>query len=118
MKNQQNKQYEILVEGDELIELKRHAFLIPECPELGKRLQKYNGDKPFHLALYELEWLVAVLDAVINDPNGYAVIEHNPWKLEYVPKTDKRYKICKKLYKRLEKQYDEISIVEGKTDSR
>ena len=110
MKRQKGKQHEIMVAGSELVELKRHAYDIPECPGLDKMLQKYQGDKPFPLALYELEWLVVTLEVVINDPNGYAVIEHNPWKLEYVPKTDERYKICKKLYRRLNRQYDEIFL--------
>lgn len=86
MKNQ--NQCKILISGAELVELKRHAYEIPECPGLDKRIQAYQGNKPFILTYDELGWLVAVLDAVLKDPNGYPVIEHNPWKLEYVLKAD------------------------------
>jgi len=104
MKKQTELYRKIWISGHELVELKRHAYQIPECPGLDKRLQNYKGDKPFVFTPHELEWLVCVLDAVLKDPKGYPVVEYNPWKLEYVPKTDKRRKICKQLYNRL---YDE-----------
>jgi len=106
-KNNQN-QCKILISGSELTELKRHACQIPECPGLDKRIQKYKGGKPFDLTHEELGWLVAVLDAVINDPKGYPCVEHNPWNLNYVPKSDPLYETCKQLYDRLEKENDRI----------
>ena len=98
----------ISVSGYELAELKRHVYQIPECPGLDKRIQKYKGDKPFNLTHEELGWLVAVLNAVLNDPNGYPCIEHNPWDLKYVPKSDPLYATCKQLYDRLREEDDRI----------
>ncbi len=107
-RRQKEQQYKILISGAELVELKRHAHQIPECPGLDKRIQKYEGNSPFALTLHELGWLIAVLDAVINDPNGYPAIEHEPWKLRYVPKSDKRWAICKRLYDRLNAEEERI----------
>jgi hypothetical protein len=108
MTRQKQKQHRILISGDELVELKRHAYQIPECPGLDRRIQKYQGNKPFLLTHHELEWLVAVLDAVLTDPNGYPCIEQSPWKLEYVPASDERCKTCKHLYDRLNEEEERI----------
>ncbi len=56
----------------------------------------------------ELDWLVAVLDAVLRDPKGYPCVEHQPWKLEYVPRTDERCVACRRLYDRLEQESDRL----------
>jgi hypothetical protein len=98
----------VRIEGDELVEMKRHAWFIPECPGLGKRIQKYKGDKPFVFSLHELEWMVAVLDAVLKDRKGYPVVSFNPWNLEYVSKKDPRCVTCKALYQRLKKEPEKI----------
>ena len=102
------KQYRVLISGDELVELKRHAHEIPECPGLDERIQKYQGDTPFQLTFEELGWLVSVLDAVLTDPNGYPCIEHNPFRLNYVPTSDEHCKTCKQLYSRLSEKEDKI----------
>ena len=102
------KKYKILISGDELVELKRHAYQIPECPGLDRQIQKYQGNKPFEFTYHELGWLVAVLDAVLNNANGYAIVEYNPWKLEYVPVSDERCKTCKHLYDRLNEEEERI----------
>ncbi|MBN2560617.1 MAG: hypothetical protein JXQ75_06780, partial [Phycisphaerae bacterium] len=91
----------IKVTGRELVELKRHAHKIPECPGLDRRIQKYDGNKPLILSRDELDWLVAVLDAVLHDPKGYPCVQYDPWKLEYVPRTDERCVTCQRLYDRL-----------------
>jgi len=84
----------ILVAGDELVELKRRAHEIPDCPGLAGRIQKHNRGKPLILSRDELDWLVAVLDAVLHDPKGYPFVQYDPWKLEYVPGTDERCVTC------------------------
>jgi len=63
-------QCRIVVAGSELVKLKRHAHQIPECPGLDRRIQRYEGKGPPVVSLDELEWLIAVLDAVLNDPKG------------------------------------------------
>src|SRR3990172_2079742 len=98
----------ITIKDAELIELKQHAHFIPECPGLEKRIQKYKGDKPFVFTFDELEWVVSVLEAVLTDPQGYACIDFDPWKLEYVPASDKRCQTCRKLYKRLKAEVNKI----------
>lgn len=94
----------IVIEGPELVELKRHAHEIPDCPGLDRRIQRHDGNKPFAMSLDELDWLVAVLDTVMRDSKGYACIEHQPWKLEYVPHSDKRRVVCRRLYDRLKQE--------------
>ncbi len=94
----------IAIEGSELAELKRPAHQIPECPGLDRRIQRHDGNKPFAMSLDELDWLVAVLDAVLHDPKGCPCVEYEPWKLEYVPRTDERCVVCRRLYDRLEQE--------------
>ena len=110
MKREKGKQHEIMVTGSELVELKQHIHDIPECRSLIPRILKYKGDRPFLFTVDELSWVVALLEAVIKDPEGYCIINHEMMELEYVPKTDERYKVCKKLYRRLNRQYDEIFL--------
>ena len=98
----------IVIEGAELVELKRHAHEIPECPGLDRRIQRHDGNKPFVISLDELDWLVAVLDAVLHDAKGYPCVEHQPWRLEYVPSTDERCVVCRRLYDRLEQESDRL----------
>jgi hypothetical protein len=100
--------FKIRIEGDELVELKRHADDFSECPGLPRRIQKYRGDKPFVFTLHELEWMVAMLDAILKDPKGYPLVTLNPWNLEYVSKKDPRCKTCKTLYQRLKGEPEKI----------
>ena len=96
----------IVIEGSELAELKRHAHEIPECPGLDRRIQRHDGNKPFVISLDELDWLVAVLDAVLHDAKGYPCVEHEPWRLENVPHTDERCVVCRWLYDTLNQESD------------
>lgn len=59
-----------IVKDNELVELKRHAHEIPECPGLDRRIQKFNGKGSLELSRDELDWLVAVMDAVLHNPKG------------------------------------------------
>ena len=104
-----DKTCRIVIDGPELVELKRHAHQIPECPGLDRRIQRYAGNKALEISRDELDWLVAVLDAVLHDPKGYPCVEHQPWKLEYVPLTDERCVACQRLYDRLEQESDRLS---------
>ncbi len=109
MKKRLQNQCRVLVTGSELVELKRHGHQIPECPGLEVRLQRYEGKGPLVVSLEELEWLIAVLDAVLNDPKGYPCVEYEPWKLQYVPQTDERCMMCRRLYDRLVEECDEAT---------
>jgi hypothetical protein len=109
------KECRITVMGDELVELKRHAHDIPECPGLERRIQRHDGKKPFLISRDELDWLVSVLDAVLHDPKGYPCIQHDPWKLEYVPRTDERCVTCQRLYDRLNQESERLHEISTKT---
>lgn len=104
----------IRVTGNELVELKRHAHQIPDCPGLARRIQKYNGNKPLTLSRDELDWLVAVLDAVLHDPKGYPCVQYNPFKVEYVPSTDERAMTCQRLYDRLNSESQRLYEISRK----
>ena len=107
MKKKEN-QYKILFSNDELVELKQHIHDIPECRNLIPRILKYKGDKPFLFTVDELSWVVALLEAVIKDPEGHCIINHETMELECVAKTDVRYKTCRSMFRRLGKEYDTI----------
>ena len=113
-RRQDKNNLKIKIDGAELIELKRHAHKIPECPGLDLRIQKHKGEKPLVCTKHELDWLVAVFDAVLNDPKGYPAIEHNPWKLIYVPKSDERWAICRRLHDRLKQESERLFRVAQK----
>ena len=113
-----DKTCRIVVEGSELVELKRHAHQIPECPGLDRRIQRYDGNKPLVMSLDELDWLVAVLDAVLHNAEGYPCVEHQPWKLEYVPHTDERCVVCRRFYDRLEQESDRLFEVAMKKQNK
>jgi len=102
------------VTGFELVELKRHAHEIPECPGLDRRIQRYNGRGLLLMSCDELDWLVAVLDAVLHDPKGYPCVEYDPWKLEYVPRTDERCVTCQRLYDRLNSESERLYEISRK----
>ena len=108
MKKKDNNLCKIVVRGAELVELKRHAHEIPECPVLGPRIQRYQGEKPFTMTFEELGWMVAVLEAVLNDPKGYPCIDHDLYKIDYVSTSDLRCDTCEKLYNRLKQEEDRI----------
>jgi len=102
------------VTGDELVELKRHAHKIPDCPGLDQRIQRYNGKGSLVVSRDELDWLVAVLDATLHDPKGYPCVQWEPWKLEYVPRTDERCVTCQRLYDRLNGESERLYEISRK----
>ncbi|MFH1109710.1 MAG: hypothetical protein V1790_11020 [Planctomycetota bacterium] len=104
----------VSVTGSELVELKRHAHQIPECPGLDRRIQRYNGRGLLLMSCDELDWLVAVLDAVLHDPKGYPCVEYEPWKLEYVQATDERCVTCRRLYDRLNGESERLHEISRK----
>jgi hypothetical protein len=105
---QKEQQYKILICGDELVELKHHINDIPECRWLIPKIHKYKGDKPFAFTENELSWVVAILEAVVKDPQGYCIIDNQNMKIESIPKTDIRYNTCRRLFQRLAKEHDAI----------
>lgn len=109
-----SNQCRIFVTGAELVELRRHAHEVPGYPGLARRIQGHGGKKPLVVSQDELGWLVAVLDAVLHDPKGYPCVEHEPWKLEYVPRTDERCVTCQRLYDRLNGENERLYEISRK----
>jgi len=58
----------------------------------------------------ELSWVVAILDAVLQEPKGYPLDSppgmRNPPPLEFVGKDDPSHLACKGLYERLSSAYE------------
>jgi hypothetical protein len=106
------------VTGPELAELKRHAHKIPECPGLDRRIQRYYGTGFLKVTRDELDWLVAVLDAVLHDPKGYPCVEYDPFKVEYVPPTDERCMACQRLYDQLNREAERLYEITRKRVAR
>lgn len=104
----------LAVRGDELVELKRHAHKIPECPGLDRRIQQYNGQGRLAMSKDELDWVVAVLDAVLHDPKGYPCVQYDPFDVVYVPRTDERCMTCQRLYDRLNQESERLSEISRK----
>jgi hypothetical protein len=101
----------IVVTGSELVELKRHAHKIPECPGLDRRIQRYYGQGRLKLSRDELDWLVAVLDAVLHNPKGYPCVQYDPFAVEYVPTTDARCVACQRLYDSLNQESERLAEI-------
>jgi len=57
---------------------------------------------------------VAVLDAVLHDPKGYPCVQYDPWKLEYVPRTDERCVTCQRLYDQLSSESERLHEIARK----
>jgi hypothetical protein len=114
MKRDDPNQCRIAVRGDELVELKRHAHDIPECPGLERRIQRYYGTGRLAMSKEELDWVVAVLDAVLHDPKGYPCVRYDPFHVEYVPRTDERCVTCQRLYDRLNQESERLSEISTK----
>jgi hypothetical protein len=114
MKREDPSQCRITVTGDELVELKRHAHEIPDCPGLDRRIQRYYGTGRLAISKEELDWVVAVLDAVLHDPDGYPCVQYDPFAVEYVPRTDERCVTCQRLYDRLKQESERLSEISTK----
>ena len=83
----------ILISGEELIELKRHSWLMVEAFGLDSRIEKYKGTRPIGLYRWDLECLIDSVDYALNDPK------------EYPDKNDSGYRSLLKLHNRLKERY-------------
>ena len=83
----------ILISGEELIELKRHTWLMDEAFGLDSRIEKYKGARPIGLYRWDVECLIDAADYALNDPK------------EYPDKSDSGYRSLLKLHNRLKERY-------------
>jgi len=79
----------VLITGDELIELQRHAYQMAEAFGLDRRIDNYRGKRPIGLYSWDFDCLLAVIENALDDP------------LDYPDKDNPGYKTLKKLYSRL-----------------
>ena len=84
----------ILINGLELDELQRFDWMMAESFGLDRRIADYKGTRPIGLWRWDIECLVEVIDAVLDDP-------------EYYPSQDTpEYLALKMLRKRLQVEND------------
>ena len=106
------REFRFLIEGLELEQLKRHWHHLPEeCTSLEPKIQRYTGKRPLALAVWELEWVMAILEGVLAEPRGYPLDQPpgtpEPWRLEFVPRDDPRCVALQTLHARLLDAYEQ-----------
>jgi hypothetical protein len=63
--------HKILITGDELRELKRHALTITEAFGLDRKIERYKGTRPLTLFRWDLECLMDVIESELADEKEY-----------------------------------------------
>ncbi len=63
--------HQILIAGAELHELQQHTVWMAESFGLDRRIEKYRGTRPLSLYRWDLDCLLAVLDAALADRRTY-----------------------------------------------
>ena len=87
----------ILINGLELDELQRFAWMMAESFGLDRRIANYQGVRPIGLRRWDIECLVEIIDAVLDDP-------------EYYPtKGNPGYRAIKDLHDRLQKEAEVLT---------
>ena len=86
--------HKVPITGDELRELKRHAFLIAEAFGLDRKIEAYKGTRPITLYRWDLECLMDVIEVELNDQR------------EYPDKAAPEALALKRLGERLREEYD------------
>jgi hypothetical protein len=66
-----DKKANILITGDELLELKRHAWLMTEAFGLDARIEKYQGKRPIGFYSWDLACLIDVIEYALEDEKEY-----------------------------------------------
>ena len=101
MKSPSNdNRHRLLINGDELTELKRHASDMPESKGLDRRIESYKGIRPITFEHSELGSLVDLLDDALIDPD------------KYPDQTTSAYLALKKLRDRMHQEYIVKSAVD------
>ena len=72
MKNGKNdKQYKILITGQELEELKKFTGDMVEAFGLDRKIEKYQGKRPIGFYPWDLDCLEAVISMAVDDTREY-----------------------------------------------
>jgi len=83
----------MLIDGEELAQLKRHTGLMAEAFGLDSRIERYQGKRPIGFYRWDMDCLIDVVDMVLNDPR------------EYPSKDSSAYLAIKRLHDRLKEEY-------------
>ncbi len=86
--------HKVMINGDELRELKRHTGSMAEAFGLDRKIEVYIGSRPITLYRWDLECLMDVIDCELASPR------------EYPDKTTPEYLALKSLGERLREEYD------------
>ena len=63
--------HKVKITGDELEELKRHAYSMVEAFGLDRKIEAYKGTRPLTLFRWDLECLMDVIDCELLDTKQY-----------------------------------------------
>jgi hypothetical protein len=86
--------HKILITGDELRELKRHALTITEAFGLDRKIEAYKGTRPITLFRWDLDCLLDVISYRLADEK------------EYPDRSSPGFLALKRLGERLRREYD------------
>jgi hypothetical protein len=84
---------EILISGNELLELQRHSRQMAEAFGLDRRIENYKGTRPIGLYSWDFDCLLAVIEIALDDST------------EYPDRNDSGYIALKMLLSRLKVEY-------------
>ncbi len=83
----------MLIDGEELAQLKRHTWQMAEAFGLDSRIERYQGKRPIGFYRWDMDCLIDVVDMALNDPR------------EYPSKDSSAYLAIKRLHDRLKEEY-------------
>ena len=83
----------LLITGKELVELKRHTWLMAEAYGLDKRMERYKGKRPMVFHRWDLDCLIDSIDVASNDES------------EYPSKDSKEHQTLNRLHQRIKDEY-------------
>ena len=83
----------LLIDGEELTQLKRHAWQMAEAFGLDSRIEQYQGKRPIGFYRWDMDCLIDVVDMSLDD------------KKEYPTKDSPEHMALKMLYARLKAAY-------------
>ena len=86
--------HKVLITGDELRELQRHAYSLVEAFGLDRKIVAYRGTRPITLYRWDLECLMDTIESELDDPR------------EYPDRAAPEYLALNRLGERLREEYD------------
>jgi len=88
--------HKLLICGDELAELRKHAYRMAEAYGLDRKIENYMGTRPITLYRWDMECLLDVIDFAVKDDTAYP------------DKSAQEFLALNRLGTRLHQEYDSI----------